>query len=892
VALGRGRPETDPVCGMRVDPAHAGGGSHVHGGKRYSFCNPRCREKFAADPERYVSGSAPEEATDPVCGMKVSTATAAGMHDHGRMTYYFCSAGCREKFVADPESYVGGSAPEEATDPVCGMTVDPANAAGTHEHGGKSYSFCSPGCREKFANAPERYLATEPTMAHMGAGPAAAHSVAPAPAAAPGEQVEWICPMDPEVLETTPGPCPICGMALEPRVVTAVEERNPELEDMTRRFRVSLALTAPLLLLAMGGMFPALGIHRLLSARAQGWIELLLATPVVLWGGWPFFERMARSFRTGRLNMFTLIGVGTGVAWAYSVVAATLPWIFPAAFRGHGGEVGRYFESAAVIVTLVLMGQVLELRARQRTGSAIRALLGLAPRTARRVGEDGSERDVPLDDVHPGDRLRVRPGEKVPVDGVVLEGRSAVDESMVTGEPVPVEKGPDDHVTGATLNGTGGFLMRAERVGRDTLLARIVQMVADAQRTRAPMQRLADTVAAWFVPAVILVALVAFVAWAAFGPEPRFAYALVAAVSVLIIACPCALGLATPISIMVGVGRGAGAGVLIRDAEALEALARVDTLVVDKTGTVTEGRPRLRSVIALAEGDEDESLRLAASLERGSEHPLAAALVEAAEAKGLALAPAADFRSLTGRGVAGTVDGQAVALGNRALLEELRVDPSPLDERAETEGREGRTVVFLAAGGQARAAFALADPIKDTAREALRDLRAEGLDIVLLTGDSKVAAEAVGRELGIARVEAGVLPDQKAAAVRSLEAEGRTVAMAGDGINDAPALAAARVGVAMGTGTDVAMQSAGVTLVKGDLRGIVRARRLSRATVRNIRENLFWAFAYNVIGIPIAAGVLYPWLGWLLSPMIAAAAMSLSSVTVIGNALRLRTAKL
>jgi Cu+-exporting ATPase len=781
------------------------------------------------------------------------------------------------------------------TDPVCGMKVAAGSArGGSYEHEGRVYWFCNPRCREKFAASPEHYLKGGPSMAAMHApAPEAQVCCGPGPGEAkPPEASEWVCPMDPEVLETRPGPCPVCGMALEPRTVSAGNEENPELLDMRRRLWFSAALTVPLLLLAMGGMLPALGLDRLAPSRALGLVELFLATPVVLVGGRPFFERMWASFRSRRLNMFSLIGIGTGIAWLYSTVAVVAPGLFPASFRGASGEVGRYFESAAVIVTLVLMGQVLELRARQRTGSAIRALLGLAPRTARRVGEDGSERDVPLDDVHPGDRLRVRPGEKVPVDGVVLEGRSAVDESMVTGEPIPVEKGPADHVTGATLNGTGGFLMRAERVGRDTLLARIVQMVADAQRTRAPMQRLADTVAAWFVPAVILVALVAFVAWAAFGPEPRFAYALVAAVSVLIIACPCALGLATPISIMVGVGRGAGAGVLIRDAEALEALARVDTLVVDKTGTVTEGRPRLRSVIALAEGDEDESLRLAASLERGSEHPLAAALVGAAEAKGLALAPAADFRSLTGRGVAGTVDGQAVALGNRALLEELRVDPSPLDERAETEGREGRTVVFLAAGGQARAAFALADPIKDTAREALRDLRAEGLDIVLLTGDSKVAAEAVGRELGIARVEAGVLPDQKAAAVRSLEAEGRTVAMAGDGINDAPALAAARVGVAMGTGTDVAMQSAGVTLVKGDLRGIVRARRLSRATVRNIRENLFWAFAYNVIGIPIAAGVLYPWLGWLLSPMIAAAAMSLSSVTVIGNALRLRTAKL
>jgi Cu+-exporting ATPase len=659
-----------------------------------------------------------------------------------------------------------------------------------------------------------------------------------------------------------------------------------------RRFRIGAALTVPLLLLAMAGMFPSLGLHRLLSPRVQGWIELALATPVVLWGGWPFFQRMAVSLRTAQLNMFTLIGLGTGVAWLYSLAAVLVPGLFPPSFRGPGGEVGRYFESAAVIVTLVLMGQVLELRARQRTSGAIRALLGLAPKTARRIGDDGREADVPLEEVEVGDRLRVRPGEKVPVDGVLLEGSSSVDESMISGEPVPVEKGPEDRVTGATLNGTGSFVMRAEKVGRETLLARIVQMVAEAQRSRAPLQRLADTVAAWFVPAVVAAAVAAFVAWGVFGPEPRFAYALVAAVSVLIIACPCALGLATPMSIMVGVGRGAGAGVLIRNAEALEALARVDTLVVDKTGTVTEGRPRLHGVSTLGGADPDEALRLAASLERGSEHPLAAALVQAAEEKGLRLSPSTEFRSLTGRGVIGTVDGKALALGNRALLEEMGIDAAPLEERAEAERREGRTVVFLVADGRPQALLSVADPVKEGAAEALQALREEGLRIVLLTGDSRTAAEAVARSLGIERVEAEVLPDRKAEAVRELQSEGRTVAMAGDGINDAPALAAARVGIAMGTGTDVAMQSAGVTLVKGDLRAIVRARRLSRATVANIRQNLFWAFFYNAVGIPIAAGVLYPWLGWLLSPMIAAAAMSLSSVTVIGNALRLRTVEL
>jgi Cu+-exporting ATPase len=698
--------------------------------------------------------------------------------------------------------------------------------------------------------------------------------------------------MDPEVLETKPGPCPICGMALEPRTATLADERNPELEDMTRRFRVSLALTVPLLLLAMGAMLPGHLVHRFVSPSAQGWIELLLATPVVLWGGWPFFERLWRSVRTGHLNMFTLIGLGTGIAWLYSLAAVLLPGVFPSSFRQHDGQVGRYFESAAVIVTLVLLGQMLELRARARTSGAIKALLGLAPKTARRLAADGSETDVPLADVRPGDRLRVRPGEKLPVDGVVLEGASSVDESMVTGEPVPVEKTAGVRVTGSTLNGTGGFVMRAEKVGKNTLLARIVQLVAEAQRSRAPIQRLADSVAAWFVPAVVAVAAIAFVAWALLGPEPRFAYALVAAVSVLIIACPCALGLATPMSIMVAVGRGASAGVLVKNAEALETLARVDTLVVDKTGTLTEGRPRLVAVLATDGTNDAEALRLAASLERGSEHPLAGAIVGAATERGLALSPVEGFSSETGRGVRGTVEGRMVGLGNPAFFAARGLDWSALAGRAEAERREGRTVVFLAVDGRPRAVLSVADPLKESAGEAIRDLRAEGLDLVLLTGDNRTAAEAVGRALGIGRVEAEVLPEGKAEVVRKLQAEGRVVAMAGDGINDAPALAAAQVGIAMGTGTDVAMQSAGITLVKGDLRGIVRARRLSRRTLGNIRQNLFWAFFYNALGIPIAAGVLYPWLGWLLSPMVAAAAMSLSSVTVITNALRLRRAEL
>jgi Cu+-exporting ATPase len=775
------------------------------------------------------------------------------------------------------------------TDPVCGMKVDPATArGGSHEHGGKTYWFCNPRCRERFAADPGHWLKAGPS-------PAAMRAPAPAPAApvaAPGERVEYVCPMDPEVLETKPGPCPICGMALEPRTVTPIEESSPELEDMTRRLRVCLALTVPLLLLAMGAMLPGHLLHRFVPAAAQGWIELLLATPVVLWGGWPFFERMWRSFRTGRLNMFTLIGIGTGVAWLASLAAVLVPGAFPASFRGHDGEVGRYFESAAAIVTLVLMGQVLELRARQRTSGAIRALLGLAPKTARRLAADGSESDVPLEDVKPGDRLRVRPGEKVPVDGVVLEGTTSVDESMITGEPVPVEKGPGGRVTGSTLNGTGGFVMRAEKVGRETLLARIVQLVAEAQRSRAPIQRLADSVAAWFVPAVVAVAAVAFVAWALGGPEPRLAHALLAAVSVLIIACPCALGLATPMSVMVGVGRGAAAGVLVRNAEALETLARVDTLVVDKTGTLTEGRPRLVAVVGPDGKDDPEGLRLAASLERGSEHPLAAAIVDAAEERGLALAPAEGFASQTGRGVRGTVEGRMAGLGNAAFFEERGLDLSGFAERAEAERREGRTVVFLGVDGRPRTLLSAADPVKASAPEAIRELRAAGLDVVMFTGDNRTAAEAVGRAIGIGRIEAEVLPERKAEAVKKLQAGGRVVAMAGDGVNDAPALAAAAVGIAMGTGTDVAIQSAGITLVKGDLRGIVRARRLSRATLANIRQNLFWALVYNALGIPVAAGVLYPWLGWLLSPMIAAAAMSLSSVTVITNALRLRQARL
>ena len=772
------------------------------------------------------------------------------------------------------------------TDPVCGMKVDPRSArGGSFVHAGTRYSFCGPRCRERFAADPGHWLAAGPSASAMSAAaPAAAPTASPA--------AEWICPMDPEVLETKPGACRICGMALEPRAMTAAPAPNPELEDMSRRLRLAAALTLPLLVLAMGAMLPGHLVGRVLSPRAQGLVELLLATPVVLWGGWPFFERMARSFRSGRLNMFTLIGIGTGVAWLYSLAAVLVPALFPASFRMHGGEVGRYFESAAVIVTLVLVGQVLELLARQRTGDAIRALVGLAPSTARRLEADGSEADVPLAAVRKGDRLRVRPGERVPTDGVVLEGQTSVDESMISGEPVPVAKGPGAAVTGATLNGTGGFVMRAERVGRETLLARIVALVSEAQRSRAPIQRLADRIAAWFVPAVMLAAALAFLAWALVGPEPRFAYALVAAVSVLIIACPCALGLATPMSVMVGVGRGATAGVLVRNAEALEVLARATTLVVDKTGTLTEGRPRLARVVGPSGDDDGEALRLAASLEQGSEHPLASAIVTAARERGLTLAPVTDFASEPGRGVRGRVESHRLELGTAAFLSASGIDVSAFESLAETERGEARSVVLLAVDGVCVALVSAADPVKPEAAEAIRALRAGGLEIVMLTGDNRTAAEVVARAVGIDRIEADVLPARKAEVVRRLQAEGQVVAMAGDGVNDAPALAAAAVGIAMGTGTDVAIESAGITLVKGDLGGLVRARRLAHATLRNIRQNLFWAFAYNALGIPIAAGVLYPWFGFLLSPMLAALAMSLSSVTVIANALRLRRVRL
>ncbi|MGE5271922.1 MAG: heavy metal translocating P-type ATPase [Thiohalocapsa sp.] len=771
-------------------------------------------------------------------------------------------------------------------DPVCGMDVDPAATPHRAEHAGRRYFFCSARCRDRFIADPLRYA---------GSAAAAPESAVAAAAREAGQAGLWTCPMHPQIVEPQPGSCPICGMALEPMTPQAADAENPELRDMTRRFWLGLALSAPLVAMAMVGHVATPGIAALLASRLAVWLQLALGSAAVLWCGWPFFQRGWASLVSRHLNMFSLIALGTGVAYAYSLVAALMPQVFPASFRAPHGEVPLYFEAASVIVTLVLLGQVLELRARAATNSAIRELLDLAPKRARRLRDDGAEDDVPLDEVMPGDHLRVRPGEKVPVDGVVVDGHSSVDEAMITGEPLPAEKSPGDKVTGATVNTTGSFVMRAERVGSDTLLAQIVRMVADAQRSRAPIQRLADTVSGWFVPAVVAVAALAFAVWAAFGPPPALGFALVNAVSVLIIACPCALGLATPVSIMVGTGRGARAGVLVRNAEALELLEKVDTLVVDKTGTLTEGRPRLVAVTPRAGPDqlpENELLRLVASLERGSEHPLAAAILEAASERGLPLAAASGFAAETGRGVVGSVDGRRVAVGNQALFAALGIDPQGLPDAADALRRDGHGVMLVAVDGRAAGLVAVADPLKESAIGALEALREEGIRVVMLTGDSRITAEAVARRLGVDDVVAEVLPAEKAAAVKQLQDQGRFVAMAGDGINDAPALAQAQVGIAMGSGTDVAMESAQVTLVKGDLRGIVRARRLSRAVMRNIRQNLFFAFFFNAAAIPIAAGVLYPALGLLLNPMIASAAMAMSSVTVIGNALRLRNVKL
>ena len=764
-----------------------------------------------------------------------------------------------------------GSTPGGVIDPVCGMTVDPHTAKFRAEYHGHAYYFCSAGCRTKFAANPQKYLGErEPEPVIEGA--------------------IYTCPMHPEIRQVGPGSCPICGMALEPEVATADAGPNPELIDMTRRFWIGLVLTVPVLALEMGGHLTQL--HMLLGKNLGNWIQFALATPVVLWAGWPFFVRGWQSLQTRNLNMFTLIAMGTGVAWVYSAVAVFMPGIFPPTFRDADGAVAVYFEAASVITVLVLLGQVLELRAREATSGAIRALLDLAPKTARRVNENGDDEEVSLDAVQVGDRLRVRPGDKVPVDGVVLEGRSALDESMVTGESMPVTKEKDARVIGGTLNKSGSFVMRADKVGRDTLLAQIVQMVANAQRSRAPIQRLADQVSGWFVPAVIAIAVLAFAAWATFGPEPRFAFGLVAAVTVLIIACPCALGLATPMSIMVGVGRGAHAGVLIKNAEALERMEKIDTLVVDKTGTLTEGKPKVVAV-APAEGfEENQVLRLAASIERGSEHPLATAIVAAAGERKLELAAVRGFDAPAGKGVIGMVERQRLAIGNANFLKELGIDTSTLAAEAERLRQDGATAIFMAVNGKPAGIIAIADPVKASTPEALRTLAADGVRVVMLTDDNRTTAQAVARRLELTEVEAEVLPDQKSAVVEKLTREGRVVAMAGDGVNDAPALAAAAVGIAMGTGADVAIESAGITLIKGDLTGIVKARALSGATMRNIRQNLFFAFIYNAAGVPIAAGALYPVFGILLSPIIAAAAMALSSVSVVGNALRLRKVRL
>ena len=865
---------------------------------------------------------------DPVCGMKVDPSKAAGQSIHDGKTYFFCSASCKRKFDAAPEQFLNTSSgtrltktptamptPELFTDPVCGMKVHPSKAADAVEHSGTTFYFCSKGCAAKFRAAPESYLERpaavppqpppaeqsgavylcpmHPEARQIGPGtcPKCGMALEPEDLGAVGMRTEYTCPMHPEIVRAQPGDCPICGMALEPRTLSVEEGPNPELISMQRRFWVGSIITLPLLLIMISDLMPSHPVQRWLPGRALGWFELVLATPVVLWGGLPFFERGWASIKTRNLNMFTLIGIGTGAAYMYSLIAVLFPQIFPASFRNMSGQLGLYFEAAAVIIVLVLLGQVLELKARSATGSAIRSLLGLAPKTARRIEADGQEHDVDLNEIRPGDRLRVRPGEKIPVDGSVLEGRSSVDESMVSGEPVPVEKTAGAKVIGGTINATGSFVMSAERVGADTLLAHIVKMVSEAQRTRAPIQRLADVVASYFVPAVLLASVLTFILWAILGPPPQYAHALVNAVAVLIIACPCALGLATPMAIMVGTGRGAHEGVLIRNAEALEILEKVNTLLIDKTGTLTVGKPVVTQVMAANGFSEAEVLRIAASLEKASEHPLAAAILASARDRNISVTAVASFEALTGKGVRGTLDNRAVAIGNVTLMNDIHANLDALHSRAEALQQEGQTVMYVSAEDRVAGMIAVADPIKDTTPEAIRQLQHQGLTVIMVTGDNRATAAAVAAKLGI-DFEADVLPDQKAEVVKKLQKSGALVAMAGDGVNDAPALAQAQVGIAMGTGTDVAMETGGITLVKGDLRGIVKARRLSQRTMRNIRQNLFFAFFYNALGVPLAAGVLYPVFGLLLSPMIAAAAMSFSSVSVIGNALRLHSAKL
>jgi P-type Cu+ transporter len=860
----------DPVCGMTVDPERAPAKAE-HAGKSYYFCCARCGEKFRADPEKYLNAKSPEP-----------------MHGSGAATQFVQLGGIKTA----PKSTLTTIAPAAPRLSASEPSLPPKPSASDEQK--------APSARTAIYTCP---MDPEVRQDHPGACPKCGMALEPDVPAAPATRTEYTCPIHPEIVRAEPGSCPICGMALEPRTAIVEEEENPELVSMTRRFWASVALAIPVLLLGMSGMIPGEPVQRVLSMHAIGWIELALATPVVLWGGWPFFERGWASLVNRSLNMFTLIALGTGTAYVYSVIAVLFPGIFPASFRSTGtpigmpmsmsmstsmGEVPVYFEAAATITALVLLGQVLELRARSHTSSAIRALLKLSPRNARLVRSDGTELDVPIEHIERGNTLRVRPGEKVPVDGTVLEGASSIDESLVTGESIPVEKTADSLVIGGTLNGTGSFLMRAERVGAETMLAQIVRMVSEAQRSRAPVQRLADRVASYFVPAVVLAAVIAFVTWATLGPEPRMAHALLNAVAVLIIACPCALGLATPMSIMVGTGRGALAGVLIKNAEALEILEKVDTLVVDKTGTLTEGRPRVTQVLAEPGSSEADVLRIAATLERGSEHPLAAAILAAAKERSIGSGDLADFHYRTGQGITGIVDGAEGALGNRALFATLSIALGALEDRAKSLESDGQTVTFVAIHGKPAGLIAVADPVKSTTPEAIEQLHRQKIRIVMLTGDSRATAEAVARKLGIDEVHAGVLPDQKSEIVKQLQKEGRVVAMAGDGVNDAPALTQANVGIAMGTGTDVAMESAGITLLRGDLRGIARARKLSGATMRNIRQNLFFAFVYNSVGIPIAAGALYPFFGLLLSPILASAAMTFSSVSVITNALRLR----